>query len=240
MKAKYSLLLFIFFPFFVHAQKSVLKGIAYDADSRNKLNLVFVNNLTQKEGEHTGQKGDFSVQAEIGDLVVFSCPGYLSDTLIVEDMSPKIVLLRPALIVLDQVIVTAKGKAEDLKQVYSSAYSSASTSILSKDGGVSLYNAFSTQAKQKRAFQKFMDEELNQKVIDQKFNKQLVTELTKIRGQLLEDFMSYYRPTYSQVSAMSDFELRSYIINSYNEYIKLPAEARIYPSLPKTSFGGMR
>ncbi|ADY50735.1 hypothetical protein Pedsa_0149 [Pseudopedobacter saltans DSM 12145] len=240
MKTTINLLFFILTSFVVKAQESALKGTAYDADSRNKLGLVFVNNLTQKEGEHSRQKGDFSVKAEIGDLVVFSCPGYLSDTLIVEDLTPKMVLLRPALIVLDQVIVTAQGKAQDLKEVYSSAYSSASTSILSKNGELSLYNAFSTQAKQKRAFQKFMDEELNQKVIDQKFNRQLVTDLTKIRGQLLEDFMSYYRPTYSQVAAMNEFELRSYIVNSYNEYIKLPAEARIYPSLPKTSFGGLR
>ncbi|MFD1631411.1 hypothetical protein [Pseudopedobacter beijingensis] len=233
----FALLLFV--PLFSKAQ-TALNGTAFDADTRNKLNLVFVNNLTQKEGEHSKQKGDFSVKAEIGDLIVFSCPGYLSDTLIVEDLTPKMVLLRPAIIVLDQVVVTAQGKAEDLKQVYSSAYSSAATNILSKDGGVSLYNAFSTQAKQKRAFQKFMDSELNEKAIDQKFNRQLVTELTKIRGQLLEDFMSYYRPTYSQVSAMNDFELRNYIVTSYNEYIKLPAEARIYPSLPRTSFGGMR
>ncbi|RZK67958.1 MAG: hypothetical protein EOO92_23775, partial [Pedobacter sp.] len=148
------------------------------------------------------------------------------------------VLLRPSLIVLDQVIVSAKGKAEDIRSVYSSAYSSASTSILSKDGGVSLYNAFSKQSQQKRAFRKLMDSELNEKAIDQKFNPQLVTELTKIRGQLLEDFMSYYRPTYSQISGMSDAEIRSYIVSSYNEYIKLPAEARIYPALPKTSFGG--
>jgi hypothetical protein len=59
-----------------------------------------------------------------------------------------------------------------------------------------------------------------------------------VRGQLLEDFMSYYRPTYSQIKDMSDVDLRTYIIKSYNEYIKLPAEMRIYPPLPKTSFGG--
>lgn len=233
------ILLLLLFPFLAQAQ-SALKGTAYDADTRNKMNLVFVHNLTQKEATHTDQKGDFSVKAEIGDLVVFSCPGYLSDTLIVEDLTPRIVLLNPALIVLNEVVVTAKGKVEDIRQTYSSAYSAASTSIISKDGGLSLYNAFSTQAKQKRAFQKFMDQELNEKAIDQKFNRELVTELTKIRGQLLEDFMSYYRPTYSQVSSMSDYELKNYIINSYNEYIKLPAEARIYPSLPKTSFGGLK
>lgn len=225
--------------FNVQAQTE-LRGTAFDADTRNKLKLVFVHNLTQKEANHSGQKGDFFVKAEIGDLVVFSCPGYLNDTLIVEDLSYKIVLLRPALIILDEVIVTAKAKAEDLKQVYSSAYSYSSTNILSKDGNVSLYNAFSTQAKQKRAFQKFVNEELNEKAIDQRFNKQLVTDITKIRGQLLEDFMSYYRPTYSQISSMTDYELRTYIINSYNEYIKLPAEARIYPALPKTSFGSIR
>lgn len=229
--------LIFFIPLFTQAQ-TVLKGTAYDADKRSKLNLVFVNNLTQREADHTGQKGDFVVNAEIGDLVIFSCPGYQNDTLIIEDLTPKMVLLRPSLIVLDQVIVSAKGKAEDIRSVYSSAYSSASTSILSKDGGVSLYNAFSKQSQQKRAFRKLMDSELNEKAIDQKFNPQLVTELTKIRGQLLEDFMSYYRPTYSQISGMSDAEIRSYIVSSYNEYIKLPAEARIYPALPKTSFGG--
>ncbi len=233
------ILILLLFPFLVQAQ-TVLKGTAYDADTRNKMNLVFVHNLTQKEAIHTSQKGDFSVKAEVGDLVVFSCPGYLSDTLIVEDLTPKVVLLHPALIVLNEVVVTAKGKVEDIKQTYSSAYSTSSTNILTKDGGLSLYNAFSNQAKQKRAFQKFMDQELNERAIDQRFNRELVTELTKIRGQLLEDFMSYYRPTYSQVTSMSDYELKTYIVNSYNEYIKLPAEARIYPALPKTSFGGMR
>jgi len=234
------LVAFIFFlPLFTQAQ-TVLKGTAYDADKRSKLNLVFVNNLTQREADHSGQKGDFIVNAEIGDLVIFSCPGYQSDTLIIEDLNPKMVLLRPSLIVLDEVIVSAKGKTEDIRSVYSSAYSTASTSILSKDGNLSLYNAFSKQSQQKRAFQKLMDSELNEKAIDRKFNSQLVTELTKIRGQLLEDFMSYYRPTYSEVNSMSESELRSYIVSSYNEYIKLPAEARIYPALPKTSFGGMR
>jgi hypothetical protein len=234
------LVAFLFLIPFISQGQTVLKGTAYDADKRSKLNLVFVNNLTQREADHSGQKGDFVVNAEIGDLVIFSCPGYQSDTLIVEDLSPKMVLLRPSLIVLDEVIVSAKGKTEDIRSVYSSAYSAASTSILSKDGNLSLYNAFSKQSQQKRAFQRLMESELNEKAIDRKFNTQLVTELTKIRGQLLEDFMSYYRPTYSQVSSMSESELRSYIISSYNEYIKLPAEARIYPALPKTSFGGLR
>lgn len=234
------LVIFLFLlPFLTEAQ-TVLRGTAYDADRRSKLNLVFVNNLTQREADHSGQKGDFVVNAEIGDLVIFSCPGYQSDTLIVEDLNPKMVLLRPSLIVLDEVIVSAKGKTEDIRSAYSSAYSAASTSILSKDGGLSLYNAFSKQSQQKRAFQRLMESELNEKAIDRKFNAQLVTELTKIRGQLLEDFMSYYRPTYSQVNSMSEGELKSYIISSYNEYIKLPAEARIYPALPKTSFGGLR
>lgn len=234
------LVAFLFVLPFISQGQTVLKGTAYDADKRSKLNLVFVNNLTQREADHSGQKGDFVVNAEIGDLVIFSCPGYQSDTLIVEDLSPKMVLLRPSLIVLDEVIVSAKGKTEDIRSVYSSAYSAASTSILSKDGNLSLYNAFSKQSQQKRAFQRLMESELNEKAIDRKFNTQLVTELTKIRGQLLEDFMSYYRPTYSQVNSMSESELRSYIISSYNEYIKLPAEARIYPALPKTSFGGLR
>ena len=232
-------LLFLILPFVLKAQMTIV-GTAYDADTRSKLKLVFVNNLTQREVDHSGQKGDFSVQADLGDLIVFTCPGYESDTLILQNMRPKIVMMRPSLIVLDEVIVNARynKKPEDIREAYSSAYSYATTNVFSLDGNVSLVNAFSKQSKQKRAFQKFMDTELDEKLIDQKFNKPLVTQLTKIRGQLLEDFMSYYRPTYSQVLAMSEVELRTYIINSYNAYLKLPAEQRIYPNLPKTSFSG--
>lgn len=236
---RFLVILILLLPVLLKAQNK-LTGTAYDADTRSKLKLVFVNNLTQKEVDHSGQKGDFSVTAELGDLIVFSCPGYQSDTLIVEDLSPKMVIMRLRIIVLDEVVVTAlaTSKPEDLKQSYSSAYSYASTNVLSSDGKLSLANAFSKQSQQKRAFQKFVDSELNERLIDQKFNKQLVSQLTKVQGQLLEDFMSYYRPTYSMVSTLNDVDLRTYIIESYNKYIRLPAEERIYPPLPKTSFGG--
>lgn len=232
------ILLLLFFPMLLQAQ-SKLVGTAYDADSRSKLKLVFVNNLTQREVDHSGQKGDFVVTAELGDLIVFTCPGYQSDTLIVESLSAKMVVMRPSLIVLDEVVVnaTAINRPENIRSAYSSAYSLATTNVLSTDGKVSLVNAFSKQSQQKRAFQKFIDSELNEKAINQKFNKGIVSQLTKINGQLLEDFMSYYRPTYSQVSTMNDVDLRTYIVNSYNQYIKLPVEQRIYPPLPKTSYG---
>jgi hypothetical protein len=231
--------IFLLFPFLLQAQQMKISGTAYDADSRNKLKLVFVNNLTQREVDHTGQKGDFNLTAELGDLIVFSCPGYQNDTLVLENMRSKLVLMKPSIIVLNEVMVIAKSKVpEDVRSAYSSAYSYANTNVLSKDGKVSLANAFGKQSQQKRAFQKFMDSELNEKLINQKFNQDLVTSLTKVRGQVLEDFMSYYRPTYSQVNTMSDVDLRTYIVKSYNEYIKLPAEARIYPPLPKSSFNG--
>ena len=109
---KVVLLLFVLFPFVLKAQMTIV-GTAYDADTRNKLKLVFVNNLTQREVDHTGQKGDFKLQADLGDLIVFSCPGYESDTLILQNMSPKIVMMRPSLIVLDEVIVSAKNRKSD-------------------------------------------------------------------------------------------------------------------------------
>lgn len=233
------ILVFLLIPVLLKAQNSIV-GTAYDADTRNKLKLVFVNNLTQREVDHSGQKGDFTVKADVGDLIVFSCPGYQNDTLILENMRPKLVLMKPSVIVLDEVIVNAKASdlPENMRTAYSSAYSYATTNVLSSDGKVSLVNAFNKQSQQKRAFQKFMDTELDEKLIDKKFNKELVSSLTKIKGQLLEDFMSYYRPSYSQVNTMNDVDLRTYILKSYNEYIKLPAENRIYPNLPKTSFSG--
>jgi hypothetical protein len=234
---KLILLILFFAPNLVLQAQTKLKGTAYDADSRNKMKLVFVNNLTQKEVNHTGQKGDFTVKAELGDLVIFSCPGYQNDTLIVESLSPIAVVLRPKLIVLEEVVVSAKSKkTENLKSEYSAAYSAATTNVLSKDGTVSLTNLFSKQAQQKRAFRKFIDIELNEKTIDRRFNRELVSDLTKIRGQVLEDYMSFFRPTYTEISKLDDPQLRDYIIKSYNEYIQMPAESRIYPPLARTTY----
>lgn len=233
------LLQFILFfaPFLTLQAQTKLTGTAYDADTRNKMKLVFVNNLTQKEVNHTSQKGDFTVKAELGDLVIFSCPGYQNDTLIVENLSPIAVVLKPKMIVLEEVVVSAKSrKSENLKSEYAAAYSAATTNVLSKDGSVSLTNLFSKQSQQKRAFRKFIDVELNEKTIDRRFNRELVSSLTKIKGQVLEDYMSFFRPTYSEISKLDDPQLRDYVINSYNEYIQMPAEARIYPPLATTTY----
>lgn len=234
-KALYTFLLFS--PFLALQAQTQLRGTAYDADSRNKMKLVFVNNLTQKAVDHTGQKGDFSVKAELGDLIIFSCPGYQGDTLVVENLQSLVVVLKPKLIVLEEVIVRAKAaKPETLKSQYSAAYSVANTTVFSKDGSLSLNNLFSNQSQQKRAFRKFIDIELNEKTIDRRFNRDLVSNLTQIKGQVLEDYMSFFRPTYSEISKLDDPQLRDYIIKSYNEYINMPAEARIYPPLAKTIY----
>ncbi len=224
-------------PFLALQAQTQLRGTAYDADTRSKMKLVFVNNLTQKAVDHTGQKGDFSVKAELGDLIIFTCPGYQGDTLVVESLLPLVVVLKPKLIVLDEVIVRAKAaKPEGLKSQYSAAYSVANTAIFTKDGSLSLNNLFSKQSQQKRSFRKFIDIELNEKTIDRRFNRDLVSNLTNIRGQVLEDYMSFFRPTYSEISKLDDPQLRDYIIKSYNEYINMPAEARIYPPLAKTTY----
>lgn len=224
-------------PFLALQAQTQLSGVAYDADTRNKMKLVFVNNLTQKAVDHTGQKGDFLVKAELGDLIIFSCPGYQGDTLVVDNLQPLVVVLKPKLIVLDEVIVKAKvAKPQSLKNQYSAAYSAANTNVFSKDGNLSLNNLFSKQSQQKRAFRKFIDIELNEKTIDRRFNRDLVSNLTQIRGQVLEDYMSFFRPTYSEISKLDDPQLRDYIIKSYNEYINMPAESRIYPPLSKTTY----
>ena len=48
------ILIFLFFPFVMQAQQMKITGTAYDADTRNKLKLVFVNNkLTKRSGTAT-------------------------------------------------------------------------------------------------------------------------------------------------------------------------------------------
>src|SRR5690606_36428781 len=54
--------------------------------------------------------------------------------------------------------------------------------------------------------------------IDMTFSKELIEEMTGLKGDQAIIFQNTYRPNYEDFSKMSDYELRAYIKNRFEEY----------------------
>ena len=54
--------------------------------------------------------------------------------------------------------------------------------------------------------------------IDMTFSKELIEEMTGLKGDQATIFQNTYRPSYEEFSKMSEYELRAYIKNRFEEY----------------------
>jgi len=67
-------------------------------------------------------------------------------------------------------------------------------------------------------FQKTLLQDENDKYIDARFNKSLVTQLTKLEEDSLTLFMYKYRPTIVAIKKMTSYDLRTYIKKSLVDF----------------------
>ncbi|MGV8880438.1 MAG: hypothetical protein ACOH2A_15580 [Sphingobacteriaceae bacterium] len=222
----------IVFPFYflsgiagAHAQ-TVFTGTVYESDSNVRLSNVFVKNLTNKTIVLSDASGKFTIRAATSQLLVFSSPGYVSDTLFLTDLKPRRIYLPTKGILLKDVRVTASGAfnpKEDYAQVYRRA----------KITGLSPSQIFGKDARRARRFKRFLDRDEQQRKIDAIFNKKLVSDYLPLKGRELEDFMFLYRPTYQAVKNISRDALALYLNDCYKKFMVLPAEKRVISALIK-------
>ncbi|RZK50934.1 MAG: hypothetical protein EOO87_18930 [Pedobacter sp.] len=80
-----------------------------------------------------------------------------------------------------------------------------------------IYNALSREGKNARKLQRILTNDYKNNVVDQKFNETLVTNLTKLSGIKLKDFMLTNRPSYDFVAYATDLDLVNYILAKVDE-----------------------
>src|ERR1700759_4577768 len=105
---KFTILFAILFCFIITASYAqTLRGTVSETGTRIKLQDVFVKNTANKQLALSDKNGKFEIPAEVGNLLIFSSPGYVSDTLYVIDMKPKDIQLALQSIALREVNVKA-------------------------------------------------------------------------------------------------------------------------------------
>lgn len=232
----------------VRGQERPIEGIVFDRDTRQRISRVYIYNLRTHTGFYNNIKGEFTTTAATGDTLVAAVHGYLVDTLTVRSQKTVLFSLRRNSILLQEVTVTdtAKNPQERLKQIkkeYKDIYRKGDPQDLLTTGGSNnlggaglgidaLYSLLSKEGKNARYLQEIIERDYREMIINYRFTKSLVSGVTGLTGESLEDFMQQYRPSYYFILSASDYSLISYIKDSFKQYQKNPAAYRLPPLNP--------
>lgn len=225
MKYQYLILSALLFLACTANAQTVVKGTVVESGKNNKVSDVFVRDNQNRQMTLTDSKGNFSIRTETGHTLVFSAPGYVSDTLYVTDFTNKKIELVTQTIALRQVNISAKREAFDAHKEYPEVYTRAKVYPLSPTSW------FSKEAKDARRLKKYFKHEEEERHVDEVFTMNYVQSIIPLRGQELENFMTIYRPSYAFIKNNNGPSLAVYINDSYKKYQALPADKRTLPDL---------
>lgn len=236
-------LLILVWPASLSAQIK-LEGIVLDKQSKDRVGEVMIYNLNNRTLLFNNHKGEFRLDVQESDTLVFSKTGFFSDTLVVSSKPALIVSLLRDPTYIDPVHITARRSPEQVhaeaQREYRDAYRLADPGSLISTGpmggaGLSInaiYNMFSREGRNARRFTEYMELLYRENVIDSIFTRDLVRNLVGLEGERLNNFMIRYRPTYEFVTRANHYELTNYIKSKYNMF-KIMPDLRPLPELPQ-------
>lgn len=210
--------------------KAQVEGLIIDRVSRKAIAKADVLNLNNKAKTQSNAKGEFAINAVVNDLLVFSMPGYKSDTLLLINLKPLMRYMEVASNTLNTISVVEK---VDIRKQYAQTFNKANGVLLQKGRGLLLYPStlFGREGRQARYFKRLLKREEKEKPIDQRFNAKTITAVLPLQQPELDAFMFMYRPTLKFVTKTSAPDFKLFLLDSYNKFKLLPPEKRVLPPL---------
>lgn len=228
-------------PFKIMAQGTV-SGNVYDYDNRTfPLQNVKVRNLSNSKVVVTKAAGQFTVPAQVGDLIEFSLVGYHTDTLFLINLESKIIFLPGNSTTLREVeIVSTKMNPSILaRDPLARPYTRVATDGLEGKGnndraGGLLFNlGYGKYRRQQEKIRLLEERDRYQAEINAVFTEAYVSDLVKLKGDDLKNFMAMYRPPEELVKSERPFNYAYYTVKAYHTWLKLSPEERKVSSMPK-------
>jgi hypothetical protein len=205
--------------------QGLLKGTVHESGTNNNLPNVFIRDNNNKQLTLTDKDGRFSIRTEPGHIIIFDCPGYVSDTLYVVNLAPKNIMMVTKTIALREVSINATRQFFDPRKEYPEIYTKSKVYIMSPT------TWFSKEGKDARRLKRYFAREEEERRVDAVFNRVYVGSIVPLKGQELEDFLILYRPSYSFIKSNDSESLAVYINDSYKKFKALPVEKRKLPKL---------
>ncbi len=220
-----SILFTLFTGYSLQAQESgSISGLVLEKGTSNRIGDANITNLRSNYTTRSNAYGVFVMPVSIGDTLSLNKVGYGPVKTIVRTLEDILIDLQPGLQI-ETVIVTRstkeaemRGYLEDFRKkgIYNGGHNKFGTYLASP--ATALYNLFGQEAKNAKRFEKYMNVELEATKVDRIFNKTIVSELTKLEGDELQSFMDLYRPSYSTAQYWGQYDLMTYISNSFKSW----------------------
>jgi len=222
-----------------NAQETTVEGIVLDIETKQRISRVFIYNTQNDEGGYNNTKGEFSITAKPGDILIAASEGYFPDTIQVTGRRTLIFQLRRSSIRIPEVSIILRRNPEEVRkekqEEYSTAYTKGRSPLLTvgpSGAGLSidaLYKLISREGKNARRLQEILERDYRESVIDYRFTPELVGRTTGLEGEQLRDFMLQYRPTYYFILSSSEYDLVFYIRKSFVQYQRNPHARQLPP-----------
>lgn len=235
------LILILFVPVTLMAQDVIL-GTVYDFEIKTlPLQEVNVKNLNNNQSTKTKASGKFVLAAKAGDVLEFSLNGYHNDTLYITNLTPKTVYLPASSTNLKEVkilstkinptILSPDPEAKEFKRVETDDYKGKPN--VSRAGGIKFNLGYGKYKEQQAKAKELEEKDRYETEISSVFTEAYVSDLVKLKGQELKDFMTIYRPSVLLVQATRPFNYRYYTVQAYQKWLKLPPSQKKPPQVPK-------
>jgi len=227
-------ILLIFIGLKLFAQQEPLAGLVFDKDTKQRLSRVNITNLRTNQSVYNNSKGEFSIAAKTGDILVSRLSNYKTDTLKITNQNALVIYLQRLAIPLPEVlfkdsVLQAKAKYEEAKKAFNQAVRLGNDKdILNiSNGNVglgidALWSAFSKEGKNARRLMEIMERDYQNNMVDQIFSKDLVSRVTGLKGDELLLFMLNFRPSYNFVMQANEYMLVSFIKQAYMRFKMTP------------------
>jgi len=207
-------------------QLFTVKGIIFKKNTPITVSQAVVSNVSRKNIAMTmsDDLGDFNIQAEMGDTLVFKKIDYTVQTMVVQSHDNMSVYLQPV-IHLNEVNIKDASKRQELNDVLDDykkkgQYSTLNPSVWSVMNSplTGLYEMFGKGPEQAKKFRQFTREELEREAVSKRYTRKLVQQVTNMPESEVKDFMLAFTPSYEDIQSWNDYDIINYIKRSYEYF----------------------
>lgn len=200
-----------------------MKGRVYDYKTNEPMANVNVVNTFTDAGMTTDSTGLFTMEVERGHLIEFRRIGYkVSRVRIEQTQLPYYnIAMREGAIDLMEVEITGNNyKLDSIEKRETYKWAIEHYKLSGLDVIQHPFDALSKRNRQIWAFQKHYEYFEKEKFINYVFNERLIRQLTNMDSTRTAEYMYYYRPTYDQLKAWTEYEFYDYIKKTAFAYIR--------------------
>lgn len=225
-------ILLIYVSTLSYAQQ-LLYGKVMDSQTFASLQGVYVENISRNRLAETDTSGVFSIQAAIGDTLVFSSIGYHWKKYEIVDLSHQMYLIDEQIYELSKVIkhapldfasftykiMTMPMHKDSLhvsvayeKYIPIREYTPGQIGVATIEGPITgVYNALNKHARNNIRAMELLDQKQNIYLANKKLTKELVLDVTKLPQEFFQEFIAFCKFSDEFLATASEYQIIEYL-----------------------------